>query len=285
MNVGKRSPVALEMKRDKAGNGFLPVEPDGDRTAYNRDMVILVHGFNNDRESAQQVYDNFLAHYRRGGVPERYLRRIVPFFWPAYRDWWPRAASYSVMIGDTIAAAAVLRNFLSLHFREYPRAQVTFVAHSLGCRLVLEALAGLISSNNEGRRQIRHSCLLAAAVPVNAFALPAGQLAGLLGSTLSFSGIASKGDLTLATLFRFGGWLSVDGTASPAVGYAGLPDALWTEPCEHLKIGHKQYWANSRVAEKVAGKIGIPVARNFAVNGFFTTERAVNRLSSRKIGQ
>jgi pimeloyl-ACP methyl ester carboxylesterase len=285
MNVGQRMPKALEMKREPGSAKFGAVKQVGEWGPMERDLVVLIHGFNNDRKSAQQIYNQLLEHYRSAGVPPHYLRRIVPFFWPAYRDWWIRGASYPQMINDTTLAAGKLADFLTKYFEGNRTTQVTFVAHSLGCMLVLEALLTLLKTNPKQGRHIKHACLMAAAVPVSALTKPTGALNGIMRFGLNFSGIASAGDWTLASIFRLGGLLSANRVSAPAVGFKGLPKELWTDDCEHLSIGHTQYWSSSRVAQIVAGKITMPVARALISRDFGTAQPALHRLKSRKIGR
>ncbi|NCD71723.1 alpha/beta hydrolase [Mucilaginibacter agri] len=282
MNIGIRQNKSLEIKRERGIGAYTAVNAEGLWPAFENDLVILVHGFNNDRKSAQGVYDKLLSNYRNSGVPERYLKRIVPFFWPAYRDWVIKGASYSTMIGDTIAMSFKLAEYLNISFLNNRRLQITFIAHSLGCRLVLEAMTKILTPQIQN---VKHTCLLAAAVPISLFGKPSGNLYPLTNTSLKFSGIASRADWTLATLFRLGGLLSADGTASRAVGFDGKPEHLWTDGCEHLRIGHTRYWGNMQVAQFVAGKINMPVARSIRRNDLFANEFSINTIGKREIGE
>jgi hypothetical protein len=173
--------LALEQRRvliDRAAHGGWEVYPEAQFLAspYGP-IVFVVHGYNNDQEEAEASYA-ILRKNLRGVLdlnPAR-LNHIWELYWPGYLPKgtllaWRKgpgnlisALSYSHQEGKTTE----LGRALAEHVLKIPRTEsnsgpeVIFIAHSLGCRVVLEALRFLVDTSV----RVLGICLMAAAVPV-----------------------------------------------------------------------------------------------------------------------
>jgi esterase/lipase superfamily enzyme len=104
------------------------------RLAQVEQVVFLVHGFNVTRPRGRASLLKLA-----GLLPAARSQAVVGVLWPG--DSWARAASYSFEGRDADDTAAQLVRFLGDIF---PRgATVSFAAHSLGCRVVLETVRAL----------------------------------------------------------------------------------------------------------------------------------------------
>jgi hypothetical protein len=124
------------------------------------------------------------------------------------------------------------------------------VAHSLGCRLVLETLIALRGLRGWSRFVVK-VFLLAPAIPVQ---MCVGAIADLVRSLEVSVVCFSPKDWILNTVFRLG-----EASANPnatsrfpeAVGLRGNPSTLWKYP-HRTSVGHTQYWQTASIAKHVA---------------------------------
>ena len=100
-----------------------------------RDVVLATHGFNVNREHGRHS----LAYWaQRCQLPAGYL--MVGMLWPGDSAILP-VLDYPVEGAAAIKSGKVLANFLNQHAAGAQ--SVSFVSHSLGARMVLQALSGL----------------------------------------------------------------------------------------------------------------------------------------------
>ena len=239
---------------------MVPVRADRALPALAR-VVVLIHGYNNTRPSADDSYAGFTAHLERFDALAFWP--LAHFFWPGDKPWGALSrASYPVEIGAARRAARELRLFLAtLHGPAGAPVEVAFVAHSLGARLLLELL-------DDGRAQgatphVPIAALMAAAVPVARV-----ERGGALRDAASLPGRAvvfhSEHDAVLRWAFRLGQLAAGEGFASRAVGRFGEPRrGLWavSVPTPH---GHGEYWASRACAADVARQLGAAPPRSIA---------------------
>jgi pimeloyl-ACP methyl ester carboxylesterase len=103
-------------------------------------------------------------------------------------------------------------------------ASFMLVGHSLGCRLILEALKVLDPAH---RRRITGVCLMAAAVPVRM--IENDELGPAHTPNAIWRILHSRGDNVLGAIFHFGQLF--DSQFTRAVGYLGGPSERW------IKVG------------------------------------------------
>jgi hypothetical protein len=244
---------ALDFRADGRG-GLVRHEPalTGDVYQPRSRHVLLVHGFNSVRQDARTSYEYF-----RGRLSEE-LRTIendlIYVYWPA--DWAVQAISplfYREMVGMAIylgpRLAKALMNFSGPAAGE---CELVIVAHSLGCRLALEALIALRKTPAWRRFRIT-LILLAAAIPAP---LVAGDPASrdVLGDLVMTGVCFSASDRVLDWAFRLGETRA--GSFMPeAVGLRGAPAGVW-KSLHGMNLRHTQYWQSRVVASYVAARLG-----------------------------
>lgn len=231
----------------------LEISNDAYRAA--RRLVILIHGFKNSRDDAANAYADWRSALS-ASLPtsaDKRLGDVWEFYWPGdHENWIISRATYPVRVPVAQNAGPLLaRDFLAML---QPHQSVYLVAHSLGCRVALEAIRWIRKERKAGRydgARVDAVFLLAAAVPVpfcefgadeeTQFPVPyAGS-----GEHVFFS----RNDKVLRRLFVPG--QLIYGEPGPAVGLHGAPETnRWTsrKPTEH---GHSDYWTSEHVLRKI----------------------------------
>ncbi len=250
------------------------------------ECVVLVHGFNNHYGEAGERYYGFRIMQRRhfdgghgdiaDGIEARAagqgrpvcgfgaeLERLLgDAFWPGDADWpgpldWLDALVYPAAVHTARDAAALLADLIE---RIPGLVRVHFVAHSLGCRVVLETLEILWA---RGRLAIGSICLMAASVERDDVA-PGGKFSDLLAA-LGEAGsemlvLHSRRDKVLRFTFPLGQSLADEGFLPEALGLEGPPPGMPGRVSERRIAGanHGDYWGHqdnepSRVATREAG--------------------------------
>jgi hypothetical protein len=244
---------ALDFRADRRG-GLVRSEPalTGEVYQPRSRHVFLVHGFNSVRQDARASYEYF-----RGRLSE-HLRTIendlIYVYWPA--DWALQAISplsYREMVGLALYLgprfAKALMKFSGPGGGE---CELVIVAHSLGCRLVLEALRALRKTPDWDRFRIT-LILLAAAIPVPLVASDP-ESRNALGELVMTGVCFSAEDRVLDWAFRLGE--TGPGLFMPeAVGLRGAPARMWNSRLG-MKLRHTQYWQSRAVAAYVAARLG-----------------------------
>ncbi len=222
-----------------------------------RHVVLLVHGFNNTFAEAQESY---------GKVFKEAFADVGFFFWPGdiHGGSLISATSYPYQIDSARTSARRLASFLSGAFGPggTPSA-VSLITHSLGGRLVLEALRVVLDQGITWP-EVRLVAMMAAAVPIDlveegeALDEPARQ-AHTLAVFYSFA------DDVLRFAFPAGQWaayfLGIEAANyRQAVGRFGRPTGLTSNRFE-VNWGHSGYWPSQSTAERIAGLLGAAVPR------------------------
>lgn len=194
---------------DPFGHGMSPAACGDALRAADR-VAVLVHGFNVNRPSGTEA----LRRLGEGIADPTGVALVVT--WPG--DSWAGPLGYPLEGNDADDSAAELARFLD---RELPAAtEVSFASHSLGARVVLEAVRRL-----PARFTVREVCLTAAAVDdvsLNARGRYASVAAGARRTTV----LASRSDRVLTWAYPAGdlvqSWLfSWKDRAGQALGLRG----------------------------------------------------------------
>jgi hypothetical protein len=171
------------------------------------------------------------------------------------------AVGYPVDIKQALKSADKLQSFLrTLCAGKGPNFRISFIAHSLGCRLMLEAIrgAGLPSLPMEV------AALMAAAVPVRLVDTTAGTIATLSGTDAGARAMLkfhSWCDMVLAVAFPTGQSLAYAMQIEPApfleaVGLLGDPSAFGTDRPTTYDT-HGEYWGDRKIARQVAEALDV----------------------------
>ena len=222
------------------GEGVVVLHPPDFQCGPER-FVLFVHGYNVSQEKARESYARFRWWLELFDTPAN----VIELHWPGDRKWGRLAgACYPVKIETAKRCGVLLADWLA---KQPAGAQFVVVGHSLGCRLVLEAVAELRKTGHLGR--VSKVCLMAAAVPITHIA------PHLLGPQADDSTwwriLYSRGDWILKWTFPVG---QITESMFPgAVGATGQPAVRWTlagdawELCQEEDsarqfYGHGYYW-------------------------------------------
>jgi pimeloyl-ACP methyl ester carboxylesterase len=237
--------------------------PNGRRRIY-----LLVHGFNNTSDQADKSYTAFRERLETVIGP-KLTEEIWEFYWPGYEENYaqiltvrtgrkpasplvtaffyykqvPKAIRYGKLLGDYI---------LQLH-TELQETEVILIGHSLGCRLILEAVTHI--QQRAPRWKVPAILLMAAAVPESAVELGGALRAGVEFCPYRFA-LFSHRDWVLWGCFPAGQLLAGDGGPTPkAVGWRGGPEGCWTGR-QRTQLFHGEYWDNEVTTPNVARLFG-----------------------------
>jgi hypothetical protein len=264
-------------------------------------IVLLIHGYNNDKEQADQSYAALSLNL--GDEHVRLNEQVWKFYWPSYVE--PLTSqladtpigvlahhradgahsnsalsglSYPLQVLKARRVGLVLGRFLrNLQHRVGVPTEVVFVAHSLGCRVVLEALRYMVraGSVDSERQRIPAICLMAAAVP-SFMVEPDGRLEGAALLPRTSYVLHSESDWVLRFTFPGGQWLASrmrrfpqyrdadpqepdgddnEGRLPEAVGRHGNPGTTWLRR-GNTGLGHSDYWAHPATAPAVLRVLG-----------------------------
>ena len=268
--VGRPPPdVASVSVRVKAEGG--PVAPTVVQAAEvaaklgtQREVLLLVHGFNNDTTEANAAYDKFMSLIAdRVGARGIDFNAIGLVFWPGDADLGAIDAldfvSYPTDVRDALGSARVLAPFLAaLGGPGGAPPRLTIVAHSLGCRVTLELL------KLAGGLDVRAIFLMAAAVPVD-LVEPGAELERAAGFAADRMVLYSPGDNVLRFAFPPGQGLAYTmgierAPYAEAVGLFGEPDgfapAVRCLRSYFTVVGeHGHYWRDDFVATTILDRL------------------------------
>jgi hypothetical protein len=213
-------------------------------------ILLLVHGYATPQEEAHSSYEKFIDSLM--AVSESFpgtWGAVCEFHWPGDD---PRGeliskGTYSLRIEVAISSADHLVTFL--HEKRYltRKHELYIVAHSLGCRLTLEALRKIGMREEYNGPVVREVALLAAAVPV-VTCLPGSGSFQPIGEEHEHV-FYSRRDTVLRNFFGSG--QRIIGERGKAVGREGMPPKRWqTRTSTGLK--HGEYWGKYAVAKRVS---------------------------------
>jgi hypothetical protein len=241
--------------------GQAVVDRDGLRGSGARHILLFVHGFNNSEGDAAKSYGRFFAVMRDGLRRSRVAPDAVAYFhWPG--DLTGGATAYPYDVGQAKDSATTLARYLAdiPSPGGDPRSLlVSLIGHSLGCRLVLEALAALAPSPR--RPEIVFVGLMAAAVGVRAVDVgrPLRAMDTLPKRLTKFF---STRDWVLLGAFPAGQTAAaargLDDAHREAVGRNGNPASFGSG--QSTTNGHSDYWPDPVIAEGVVPAIDASVS-------------------------
>lgn len=235
-----------------------------------RECLVLVHGFNNTDSEASEAYLGFRSRENEifsPADPRSYEHIFGDAFWPGDADWWSFFDKadflvYPAAVHTAVHAGAELASAL---WRMPNLETVDFIGHSLGSRVVLEALLQL---RTRAVPRVRRIVLMAAAVPSEMLE-PHGRFYDLLialhgeGTTIDI--LHSTSDTVLHYAFPPGQSMAGgrEGSAR-ALGRFGPSPLMpgYRANISEREIGgaaHGDYWGHSktppsRVATEEAGR-------------------------------
>lgn len=249
----------------RGGSVYAGIRLRGRRTQLSeRRIVILVHGFNVDSKSARQTYRQFLNRLETEVWPTPLAKfgAFWGFHWPGdHQSQVMSVATFSVRIATAKDAGEQLARLIVEYLR--PDQEVFFVAHSLGCRVVLEALYAItVREHQQGKplgAPVRGVFLMAAAVPHQL--CEDGRKFRRRDPERPHDWVVhSENDRILQLLFTRGEWANGE-NGGEAVGRYGRPGApeRWYRTVR-TKLGHGDYWSEwPLVIENIPDMLGAPV--------------------------
>jgi pimeloyl-ACP methyl ester carboxylesterase len=258
----------LSVRPDDGSEALRYVRWRGSRQDYtSARLVILVHGFNTTEPKARDSYQKFLANLARfsaarlGAGAYGEARAFWAFYWPGDHS------SHAVGIVNALGvynerkgnADNSGRSLGELIMRLSPEQEIVLVGHSMGCRVVLEALAYVAQMRlyRPGGARISAACLMAAAVPVGACDGEEARYRRRPGEPTELV-LYSGNDWVLRPGYATAEWL-YDSSEGPAVGATGQPEGRWLDrtaganPPVDTNLGHRHYWKSGTSARLVSG--------------------------------
>lgn len=250
-------------------------------------FVLLIHGFNNDEADARANYDAVVTHLAALGVPGHRLQRIWQVYWPGYVEAVkPRlgrrvakargaplrpvrqsnetatAARYSAQVHKARKLGGRIAEALVRASDRRRTLEVVLIAHSLGCRIVLEIIRELATAGMGHARLVVGFALLAAAVPTPMLER-GGRLRSCVPSASRGQALYSPRDRALGLVFGLGQtWAArsvpEEGRFPDAVGKHGEPK-IWGYR-HNTYLGHGDYWSSRWIATHLARLLGVVTA-------------------------
>jgi len=248
LNIGNDSTVSRE-------------NPKNFKFEYSSRMrfIFLVHGFDNNKTEATRNYESFVKQLNT--YTNKLDNDIFGIYWPGYSRkgiWGLRKFYYPKAVKNAKLICKNLAEYLSK--KKGPngsRCKVILIGHSLGCRLILEALTEL--SRRKSYNKI-DTFLLAAAVPVE-YVIAGGRLgSGVQLASKSYV-FYSQDDRTLFRYFEIGQMFSSGEVFNPEpIGLYGNPSyGIWDERIHMKGFDHSDYWIGDRIVRKLTAIEFIPI--------------------------
>lgn len=279
-------PLQLSVRmQDSGGPVASNVVLSGGQLDGNDNVLILAHGYDNSFSDALTSYSAFINDL--GAKFPTYIGQIAEFYWPGD---FPipviSALSYPNQILPAIESAQRLSAYLwNLKGARNGPMEISFVGHSLGCRVVLELLS-LWTAGMPPNIRLGTVVLMAAAVLVK-HVDQGGQLRAAATLTDDELVLSSKGDPVLHWAFPLGETAALEGFFPTAVGRFGGPQRTWKTSLPMFDSGkpytHGSYWLGDESANAVAVALGGAPPRLIATAGIVeNTPAPENLVSSRE---
>ncbi len=236
-------------------------EPD-----WSSPICLLLHGYNVEPEGALRAYDRLFATLRSVAIlPPILSSRSWRVYWPGYASGGLAAGktftsplTYASQIPSAREAAVALREYIDR--KASGRAQITMIAHSLGCRVVLELLDSYAQHPSQSAPDFPLVVLMAAAVPVYFFEELSRLWRGALLPRETLV-LFSARDKILAGPFRLGQTVAGEGVFPKAVGATGRPPGGFWRRVVSTGNDHSDYFDDRETATEIARSLGQATAR------------------------
>lgn len=242
-------------------------DPNGLAGSGSRHILLLVHGYNNSHDEAKASYQTFIGNIRDKLDDSRAAPdAIASFHWPGDESTvFGTTVGYPFDINHARDAASRLATFLvGVAQRGPPSLRVTMVGHSMGCRLILEALGTLARARNAPGIELVG--LMAAASPVD-FVKRTGRLFNTGNPPRRMLKFFSEQDMVLQIGFPLGQFLAYqyqieDDNYDEAVGRHGHPDEYGSGI--QTQNGHSDYWKDQTIVAIMVRQIDATAPREIA---------------------
>ncbi|NEP80745.1 MAG: DUF726 domain-containing protein [Okeania sp. SIO3B3] len=230
-------------------------EVRGQATITSSDMIILIHGYNVSEEGAENAYKEFQKNFNKYSNQLSTLNKAIYWLvWPSDKPniidstfSYFKTVSVAKNCGEKLAEYLNKLNFSASN--KQPR--IILIGHSLGCRLLLEALKKTIKTNFK-----LEVFLMAAAVPVS-MVQPGEQLNPSISSQEKYRILYSKKDWVLEHTFPIGQKLAGEGFEQ-AVGFKGNPKkGVWSNTKDMEHYTHSDYWKGEESVQWILSQLGI----------------------------
>lgn len=227
------------------------------------EVLLLIHGYNNDEEDAETSYSKFLKNIALSRLGRRFGMNVFQVYWPG--DWKVFSAlSYPFMVKRAPLVAEKLENLIrGMSGPGGTPMQIRIVAHSLGCRVTLELIHLINTVPQTGNHRVASFCLMAAAVPekmvdVNGRLHDAARLNNVRSKVLH-----SRSDITLHWAFPVGQTAAGSGEYffPTAVGRSGQPE-IWSSSSVNIDgYDHSDYWKGQNTVAPVLDSLSVSHTR------------------------
>jgi hypothetical protein len=259
--------------RIEAGAILPPANAHRSPRGYRR-IYLLVHGFNNTPDEANEGYGALRQRLEKH-VGSNLAKKIWEFYWPGYEEGYSSimtlrtgrrpanslvtAFHYSRQVPKAINFGKLLGEYILDLRAETQDTEVIFIGHSLGCRLILEALSQIVGLVPNSK--VPAILLMAAAVPVSAV-VSGGSLRPAVDFCPRKFALFSHRDWVLSLCFPPGQLRAHDGGAVPvAVGWHGAPDGCWTGR-QRMRLFHGEYWDHDVTTPNIVRLFGKATAHD-----------------------
>jgi esterase/lipase superfamily enzyme len=239
------------LRRDSAGGTHDRVLSSYTR-ARTRDLL-LVHGYNVSRDDAESGLSEFARSFddsRRS--PDDDFDLVL----------WPgdgkvpilKTSLYPIRVKTAIACGEELaRHLIDLRGPNGGASDLVIIAHSLGCRVVLEALLAYGGMQPYCSRRI-DVILMAAAVPIDWIDQYRARIARW---NWQIRVAHSDHDWVLKVAFPLGNKLVEPSLSAEAVGLRGFPESgCWSASHRAQGHGHGDYWTSGSIQSFVGSVLG-----------------------------
>lgn len=230
-------------------------EVRGKTTIISSDMIILTHGYNVSEEGAEDAYKEFQKKFNKYSNQLSTLNKAIYWLtWPSDK---PNKLDSIVSYFKTIDVAKNCGEKLAEYLNKLnfsasnKQPHIILIGHSLGCRLLLEALKQTIKTNFK-----LEVFLMAAAVPLS-MVQPGQELNPSISSKEKYRILYSKKDLVLKYTFPIGQKLAGEGF-DRAVGFTGNPKmGVWSNTKDMENYNHSDYWKGEESVQWILSQLGI----------------------------
>jgi pimeloyl-ACP methyl ester carboxylesterase len=240
--------------------------------AWDRPVTLLIHGYNNTPPQATANFDRLLGIMEEsvGLLPVDLQERSWLVLWQGYASigggekvpYGGSEVSYPAQLKTARGVATALKNFIDKHGGN--KAKINIIAHSLGCRAVLELLQ--LYALYPLRPRFGIIVLMAAAVPTHFVEPKIGKVGEKVHGRLRPGAVIadktvvlfSSSDQILGRAFHAGQWAAGEGFFPRAVGRVGKPFDLWTY-CLPTSNDHSDYFGDQHTAAIIAREFGAAV--------------------------